>query len=129
MKRDTTKDLFEAVIKLVKENTDFNESFFENRSSWMHVYDSRRYRGVETIEITKHNFEFKASVQYGSNEGVLILCEIEGEIVEDETVKRITIGSIKNHGEDKKTLVDMGAIAGLLTYYANQYLDENIDRY
>jgi len=138
IQRDTTKDLFLAVLKSVKENGHYAEAekimdyYLPNYSE----YDSR-----EDIELSAYEFDFEAMVKFGSNEGIYISCYIHGKYTEKElmlynhdkgTMEPETkrhIGTFKTLRDDVESMKIMGELCGALVFYAHKYVNENLDRY
>ena len=139
IKRDTTKDLFFAVLNLVKENGHYDKAAaimdYHLPSEWeTHVR--------EDIELSNYRFDFFATAQFGGSEGIYIDCYLRGEYteterkfinyardgaLETETVR--SIGTFKTLKDDLESFKVMGELCGALMFYAHKYVNANIDRY
>ena len=138
IERDTTKDLFMAVLDLVKKNGHYDKAaaIMDYVSPEYSEYNIR-----EDIELTNYCFDFNASAQFGSNEGIYINCYLSGEYSETElkrynyskkTLEKETtrfIGMFKTLNTDIESMKIMGELCGALVFYADQYINNNIDRY
>ena len=138
VKRDTTRDLFNAVLQLVKDNGCYEkaEAIMDYVLPSISTYDLRK-----DIELSNYEFDFYAATQFGGNEGIYIDCWIYGEYSEKEikfhnrtkgTVDKETrrsIGTFKTLRTDLEAMQIMGELCGSLVFYASQYVNEHIDRY
>jgi len=138
IKRDTTKDLFFATLKLVKEN-----GHYEKAAAIMeYVLPSESESHIrESIELSNYCFNFYATAQFGGSEGIYIDCFISGEYTETErkyynsgrgaveVETRRSIGTFKTLKTDLEAFKIMGELCGALVFYASQYVNKNIDRY
>ena len=138
IKRDTTRDLFNAVLQLVKDN-----GCYEKAEAIMDYYlpNSSESNIREDMELSNYRFDFNASAQFGSSEGIYIDCYLYGEFTEDErkiynpntrVVEKETrrhIGTFKTLNTDLDSMKTMGELCGSLVYFASEYINKNIDRY
>ena len=138
IKRDTTKDLFAAVLQLVKDN-----GHYDKAAAIMDYYlPSETESGVrEAVELSNYRFDFNASAQFGGSEGIYIDCWLSGEYTETErkvyshskgeveTETRRHVGTLKTLRDDLEAMQIMGELCGSLVYYAHKYVNQNIDRY
>lgn len=121
VKRDTTRDLFNIVLQLVKDN-----GCYEKAGAIMDYCSP--YSTV--LELSNYRFNFDASVLFGSSEGIYINCYLFGEFTEDkQTETRQLIGVFKTLRDDLDSMKIMGELCGALVYYAREYVNINIDRY
>ena len=139
IKRDTTKDLFLAVLRLVKENGHYDKA--AEIMDYVLPNESEDYSSKEYIELSNYEFNFEASAQFGGSEGIYIDCSLYGKytetelqrynhgkgIVEPET--RRSIGTFKTLKTDIASMKIMGELCGALIFYASQYVNKNLDRY
>lgn len=131
VKRDTTFDLFNAVLQLVRDNGEY-----EKAAAIMDYVLPERY---EVIELTNYRFDFVAVPQAGGNEGIYIDCYLWGEYTQEprkvycngkvETEYRRNIATLKTLEEGLESFKIMGELCGALTYYARVYINREIDRY
>ena len=138
VKRDTTRDLFNAVLQLVKAN-----GCYEKAEAIMDYYlpSSSESNIREDIELSNYRFDFNATAQFGGSEGIYIDCYLYGEFTEDErkiynpntgtAEKEIRrhIGTFKTLNTDLDSMKVMGELCGSLVYFASAYVNKNIDRY
>jgi len=119
VKRDIPEILFQRVLDLVQENGYYDEA--EAIMDYTLPSDSKR-------EFSNYCFDFCALVNKGGSEGVYIDCFLRGEFDQSgkQTCKVATFKTLK---ENMNAYRIMGALCGALTFYAHQYVDENIDRY
>jgi hypothetical protein len=136
--RDTTRDLFNAVLQLVKAN-----GCFEKAEAILdyHLPNLSESNIREDIELSNYRFDFNATVQFGGSEGIYIDCYLSGEFTEGkrkmynastgttETETRRHIGTFKTLRDDLESMMIMGELCGALVYYAHEYVNKNIDRY
>ena len=67
-------------------------------------------------------------VNYGGSEGIYIDCCLRGKF--DESGRSVLhVGTLKTLRRDLEALQIMGELCGTLTYYANQYVSQNLHRY
>ena len=138
IKRDTTKDLFLAVLELVKKNGHYDKAA-EIMDYVLPNYSE--YSTREDIELSNYRFNFEASAQFGGSEGIYIDCCLNGEYTENE-LKRYNhgkgilepetkrqIGTFKTLKDDLESMKIMGELCGALIFYAHQYVNQNINRY
>lgn len=124
IKRDTTVDLFNETLRLVKEN-----GHYDKAASIMDYVSPDEYK---SIEITNYRFDFQALVNWGSSEGIYIDCYLWGEYTESENnkpEKRYHVATLKTLNDDINSFKIMGELCGALTFYAHIYVNKNIDRY
>ena len=138
IKRDTTKDLFFAVLDLVKENGHYDKA---EEIMYYHLPSASESNVREDIELSNYRFDFNAVVQFGSNEGIIIDCFLSGKFTEterkvynagkgvSETETMRSIGTFKTLKTDIDSIKIMGELCGALTFYAHQYVNKHIDRY
>ena len=137
IKRDTTKDLFFATLKLVKENGHYDKA---EAIMDYHLLNNSESNVREDIELSNYRFDFNAMAYFGC-EGIFIDCFVSGDYTETERKvynhnKGITetetqrhIGTFKTLRRDINSFKIMGELCGALIYYAHQYVDKNIGRY
>ena len=118
-KRDTPKILIERVLDLVKEN-----GYYQEIEPILDYYlPSDEYRPLSNYE-----FDFCALVNPGSNEGIYIDVFLKGKF--DQSGKdHCRVATFKTLHEDAGAFKIMGAFCGVLTYYAGEYVNKNIERY
>lgn len=138
IKRDTTLTMFRAVLRLVKEN-----GHYEDAAAIMdYVLPNERETDInEAIELSNYRFNFNAHVNFGSSEGIYIDCYIDGEYTEtprtrfDHDTSQIVperhyqIATFKTLRDDIIAMQIMGKLCGSLIFYANRYLNKNLERY
>ena len=138
IKRDTTRDLFHAVLQLVKDNGCYDKA----EAIMDYVLPSvSEYKAKEDIELTAYEFDFYAAAQFGGSEGIYIDCWLRGKYTEDErkqinpntrqleTETMRSVGTFKTLRTDLESMQIMGELCGSLTYYASRYINKNLDRY
>jgi hypothetical protein len=137
VRRDTTRDLFHAVLRLVKENGHYDkaEAIMDYVLPEISGYNTR-----EDIELSNYRFNFYATAQFGGSEGIYINCYLRGEYTETErkcfdasrtliTETMRSVGTFKTLKTDIESMKIMGELCGALVFYATQYVNKNISRY
>ena len=123
--RDTGGSLFSAVVRMVKENGHFDKAGAILEYMLPCEHESSIH---EKVELTAYEFNFEAIVRCGGSEGIYIDCCLRGKF--DESGRSVLhVGTLKTLREDLEALQIMGELCGTLTYYANQYVNQNIHRY
>ena len=139
IKRDTTKDLFHAVLNLVRKNGHYDKA--EAIMDYVLPHEFDQFSSKEYIELSNYEFDFEASPQFGGSEGIYVSCYLHGKYTENElkeynhstgtleTETRRNIGTFKTLKTDIHSMKIMGELCGALVYYASQYVNSNLDRY
>ncbi len=120
MKRDTSKILFNKVLNLAKENGHFKKA--------EQILDYYLEDNYNIRELSNYEFDFVAKVAWGGSEGIYIDCYLSGDF-DNSPDNYLHIGTLKTLGTSVEDFKIMGELAGVLTYYCNQYVNKNIDRY
>ncbi|MBS3949575.1 MAG: hypothetical protein KGZ53_02765 [Peptococcaceae bacterium] len=120
IKRDTSATLFYEVIKLVEKSGHCAKA--------TQILDYSLAESCNVRELTDYDFDFKATVVWGRNEGIYIDCYLEGTF-DTSGDKRLRAGTFKTLNTSIEAFKTMGEFAGALTYYARDYVDRNLDRY
>ena len=118
-KRDTPEILFRRVLDLVRQN-----GYYDEAGAIMDyaIPDDSK------MELSNYRFDFCALVKKGGNEGIYIDCFLRGEF-DGSSKQTCHVATLKTLHENMNAYRIMGALCGALTFYAHQYVDENIDRY
>lgn len=138
IKRDTTRDLFNAVLQLVNDN-----SCYDKAKAIMEYYlpNVSESNVREDIELTAYEFDFCAAAQFGGSEGIYIDIWLSGKYSENELMRynhgtgkveketRRSIGTFKTLRTDLEAMQIMGELCGSLVYWGHKYVNQNIDRY
>ena len=122
VKRDTNTDLMLAVMDLVKQNGCYEKA--------EQIMDYFLPEEMKVQEITDCRFDFCAIVNFGASEGIYIDCFISGYY--DTNINKsmkLPCGTFKTLRDDLEAMQIMGELAGALTYWANYYVNREIDRY
>ena len=119
MKRDTPKTLMEQVMHLVKENGHFQEA--EPILDYYLPSD-------ENQEFSNYEFDFCALVNPGGSEGICIDVFLKGDF-DQSGRKHCKVATFKTLREDAGAFKIMGALSGVLTYYAGEHINSNLVRY
>lgn len=138
VRRDTTRDLFNAVLQLVRDNGCYEKAAANMEYVLPNISECN---SREDIELSNYMFNFYATPQFGGNEGIYIDCWISGEYSEKELKvynsakgtadkeTRRSIGTFKTLNTDLEAMHIMGELCGSLVFYASQYINEHIERY
>ena len=118
-KRDTPKILIERVLDLVKTNGYYQE--VEPILDYYLPSDKNR-------EFSNYEFDFCALVNPGGSEGIYIDVYLQGEF-DQSGEKYCKVATFKTLREDTEAFRIMGALCGVLTFYAGQYINSNLVRY
>lgn len=123
--RDTGGSLFSSAVRLAKENGHFGKV----GAILDYMLPCEHESGIhEKVELTAYEFNFEAVVNYGGSEGIYIDCCLRGKF--DESGRSVLhVGTLKTLRQDLEALQIMGELCGTLTYYAGQYVDQNLHRY
>lgn len=122
--RDTGGSLFSTVIRTAKANGDFAraEAILDYYLPCEHE-EGRK----EREKLTAYEFDFVPILNYGS-EGIYIDCYLRGKF--DESGRSsLHVGTLKTLRRDLEAGKIMGELCGILHYYENQYVNQNLRRY
>lgn len=125
IKRDTNGDLMNNVYELVKKN----HCYYDKAAKIMDYFLPETH---EMQELTDYEFDFDANVQFGTNEGIYIDCNIKGHFDENAPADKIQIlhcGTFKTLNTSLEDMRIMGELAGSLVFFAREYVNENIEKY
>lgn len=123
--RDTGGSLFSAAVRLAKESGHFDKAgaILDYMLPCEHEAGMR-----EKVELTTYEFDFEAVAQYGSSEGIYVDCYLRGKF--DESGRSVLhVSTLKTLERSLEALQIMGELCGTLTYYAGQYVNQNLHRY
>jgi hypothetical protein len=126
IKRDTNRILFEEVMKLVKQDPEWPE--IEKIIDYANAGDCSGY----DPELTDYHFEYIPKLAPGASDGIYIDCVVEGHYDCSNSIEArdtLVCGTIKTLWEGREGMIIMGKLCGLITYYADCYINQNIDRY
>ncbi|GHV28519.1 hypothetical protein FACS1894167_05710 [Synergistales bacterium] len=128
--RHTNETLMAEIFKIVEAMPDFERANA--------ILDYGLVERSETREITNYGFDFLASPQFGSSEGIYLNCYISG--VYDEKGAdaqksmslfrnpfRLDAATFKTLGTSLEDMKIMGELGGTLQYVANRYINKNIE--
>lgn len=124
IKRDTSTDLMNNVLALVKENGCYAKA--------EKIMDYFLTEDFDNRELSDYQFDFFAVVNFGGSEGIYIDCFIRGHFDEnapDQEQQQLRLGTFKTLGESLNDMQIMGELCGALTYYESQYVNRELDRY
>jgi hypothetical protein len=116
-KRHTNRSLMEKVFEIIETMPEFEKA----RS----ILDYKLAESFDVQEITNYRFDFLAVPNFGC-EGIYIDCWLQGEFC-DVPKKRIGMGTLKTLTASMETMQIMGELAGLLTWVAHDYINQEID--
>jgi len=123
--RDTGGSLFSAVVRMAKESGHFDRAGAILDYMLPCEHETGRQ---EKVKLTAYEFNFEAIVHYGGSEGIYIDCYLSGKF--DESGRSVLhVGTLKTLRRDLEALQIMGELCGTLTYYASQYVNQNLHRY
>lgn len=123
IKRDTSRILMENVLNLVKESGNYQKA--------ERIIENSYFFPAEVMELSHYEFDFKAAVTFGGNEGMYLDCWLEGVLSENQSSKSecMLCGTFKSLNTDLESMQILGELGGSLTYYANKYISREIKRY
>lgn len=130
VKRDTNEDLMRAVHDAVVKSGNYARA--------ERIIDYFLPDTYTLKDLTNYGFNFIAEVQFGGNEGIYIDCSLHGSFTEEtqkanfsmfDKAQYIHCGTYKTLDDSLEAMKIMGELAGTLTYFANQYVNSNLDRY
>ena len=121
-------------------NRDTRETFM--KAIHQMVVDSGHFAEAEAIldyfqpytlgcpdKITCDDFVFTTDVNFGSNEGIYLVCYAEGRISEDGEKKLWRLGTYKTLGTSLSDMQILAKLGGSLTFFARKYLWDNSERF
>lgn len=114
----TNKRVMEAVFNRVKKMPEYKRA--------KPIIDYMLVKN-EGTEITKYEFNFVAATNPNCSEGIYIDCWLEGDF-DNYNIKSIGMGTVKTLERSQEAMMIMGELAGLLTWVAGEYIDEQIGR-
>lgn len=122
--RDTGGSLFSSVIRLATANGDFGkaQAILDYHLPCEHEVGMR-----EKVKLTAYEFDFVPILNYGS-EGIYIDCYLMGKF-DGSRRSSLHIGTLKTLRRDLDAEKIMGELCGVLHYYENQYVNQNLRRY
>lgn len=122
--RDTGGSLFSTVIRMAKAN----DNFARAEAILDYYLPCKHEEGIkEKVKLTAYEFDFVPILNYGS-EGIYIDCYLKGKF--DESGRSsLHVGSLKTLQRGLEAEKIMGELSGILHYYENQYVNENLHRY
>lgn len=122
--RDTGGSLFSTVIRMAKASGDFSraEAILD-----YHLPCEHEEGITEGVKLTAYEFDFVPILNYGS-EGIYIDCCLKGRF--DESGRSsLHVGTLKTLKRDLESEKIMGELCGVLHYYENRYVNQNLRRY
>lgn len=122
--RDTGGSLFSSVIRMAKASGDFDRA-----GAILDYYlPCEHESGIrEGVALTAYEFDFAPILNYGS-EGIYIDCYLKGKF--DESGRSsLHVGTLKTLKRDLEAEKIMGELCGVLHFYENQYVNQNLQRY
>jgi len=122
--RDTGGSLFCTVVRMAKENGDFDKA----DAILDYILPCAHETGKnEKSELTDYRFDFESTISYGC-EGIYMDCCLKGKF--DESGRFVLhIGTLKTLRRDLEAAKIMGELSGTLMHYADLYVNRNIQRY
>ena len=122
IKRDTNTDLMNGIYESIRESGNYDKA-----EQIMDYFLPESYR---VKELSNYEFDFIAKVRFGGNEGIYIDCYIDGCFDENiDEPQRLHCGTFKTLADNLSAMKIMGELTGTLTYYADDYLNRELDRY
>lgn len=122
--RDTGGSLFSTVVRLAKADGDFDRA-----GAILDYYlpNEQEEGARERVKLTAYEFDFVPILNYGS-EGIYIDCYLKGKF--DESGRSsVHVGTLKTLRRDLDAEKIMGELCGVLHFYENQYVNQNLQRY
>lgn len=123
--RDTGGELFCKVIELARENGDMDR--VTPILDYILPNEREENRG-ERVELTRYEFDFFATVQFGGSEGIYVDCYLKGKFDESGRYS-LHVGTLKTLGTGLEDCKAMAELCGALMYHENRYVNGNIHRY
>lgn len=122
--RDTGGSLFSSIVRLAKENGDFDKA----EAILDYVLPCEHETGRhEKVQLTAYEFNLEPVINYGC-EGIYVDCFLVGKF--DESGRcRLHVGTLKTLRQDLDAAKIMGELCGVLMHYASQYVSQNLHRY
>ena len=122
--RDTGGSLFSSVIRMAKASGGFDKA-----GAILDYYlPCEHESGIrEGVALTAYEFDFAPILNYGS-EGIYIDCYLKGKFNESGRFS-LHVGTLKTLRRDLEAEKIMGELCGVLHYYENQYVNQNLHRY
>lgn len=122
--RDTGGSLFSTVVRMAQANGDFGKA-----GAILDYYlpCEREESTRDRVKLTAYEFDFVPILNYGC-EGIYIDCYLKGKF--DESGRSsVHVGTLKTLKRDLEAEKIMGELCGVLHFYENQYVNQNLQRY
>lgn len=114
-------DLFNAMLRLARKSGKFSRC-----EAILDYANAREQR----IVLTDYQFDTHCIPAFGGSEGIYVDVCICGKYNDIENADRIVqIGTLKTLGEGLEDMMIMGEACGVLTYYAYDFVNSNIDAF
>ena len=124
VKRDTYVDLFNGMMKMAREAGALTE--FDKISDYaMCDY----YEDAAKKPISSYEFSTRFMVDYGGSEGIYIDGYLVGVLDEIGKFQKQHFCTLKTLERNFEAMKLMGAVCGILQYYATEYINQNLARY
>lgn len=122
--RDTGGSLFSTVVRIAKENGDFDKAgpILDYILPCAHECGNS-----EKVELTAYEFDFVPIVNYGC-EGIYIDCYLRGKFDESGRYS-LHVGTLKTLEDNLESAKIMGELCGALIHHERQYVNANLHRY
>ena len=122
--RDTGGSLFSTVVRMAQANGDFGKAgaILDYYLPCEHEESTR-----DRVKLTAYEFDFVPILKYGC-EGIYIDCYLKGKF--DESGRSsVHVGTLKTLRRDLEAEKIMGELCGVLHFYENRYVNQNLQRY
>lgn len=119
----TVNELVEEAIQMAKEDPLFKEAV--ERTKLDYYTASCRVAHENVMYCT---FSVVSDVTYGSSEGIYGSLQFDGNWAPGQE-GRTHVFSLKTLSTEKEAYLGMGSLVNLISYYANQLIGENLDRF
>jgi hypothetical protein len=117
--RHTNTELFNKIYETARETGEL--------ARLLEIEDYHLPETFHVSKLTDYNFQVYFIVNYGGSEGIYIDAHIAGFFDESKKRKRLKLGTIKTLKIDLNAMKIMGEACGILTHFAKEYIDANLD--
>lgn len=121
--RETSAELFENTLRLARTSGEFSDIDAILDYALSDAYQARL--------LTMYEFDTLFTPNYGGSEGIYIDAWIRGCFDErnPQQSESLSIGTLKTLRDDLEAMKLMGQACGILTHFAYQYVNNNLERF
>lgn len=119
IKRHTNTELFNAVYKLAEKSGELKKL--------IGIEDYHLPETYHVVTLSNYEFDTLFVANYGGSEGIYIDAYLSGIFDDGKEHKKLKLGTIKTLRTDLEAMKIMGEACGILTHFADRYVNGNLD--